>query len=362
MHHVSPRVRWAAIAFVVPVIAAVVWLLVSGKTYVSSGVVRVDPVWIAALAADGPLTGTPEDARREQLRAAREDLDARIGEALTQSYRYSVEPVGDDEFRFEVRSGDADDAVGAAVAVTSAFVGARTDGGAVQQAIVDAQFNLDAADAQLALPENAGNAELIEERAQLDLRLQQYQADVALVVPELAEVTKAPELPTEPASPDFVRVLVIAGFVGLGLAAVAWWIAGRRRGHADDLRAVAPTPAGRRMGAPVTAIVALSAVLLLLAGLSGLHALWEQRPALGSPTGRYYDCIDGWLASLPEGASIYPEGDSFWVINLSAAAHPRLQVAPTAEEADYRLRILLEYDAADGEQRCAGFKIAMFPA
>lgn len=355
------RARLAAIAFLTPVVIAVVWLLVSGKTYVSSGVVRVEPVWVAALAPDGPLTGSAADARQEQLRAAREDLEARIGDALRQSYRYAVEPVGDDEFRFEVRSGGAEDATGAAVAVTAAFVGARTDVGAVQQAIVDAQFNVDAADAQLALPENAGDPGLLAERAALLERLRQYQADAAIVTPDLAQVTQAPESPTEPESPDFVRVLAAAAAFGLVLACLAWWITGRRadRGGASE---DGSDRAERRTATPLTVVVAISAALLVAAGIAGLHAVWEQRPALGSQTGPFYECVDDWLASLPEGSSIYPEGDAFWVINLSVAAHPRLRVAPSAEAADYRLRVLLEYDAAPGEQRCEGYKIAVFPA
>lgn len=348
-HQTLSAHRWrvVALAFALPLVVVVGWLFAVDKTFVATSEVRVDPVWVAALAPDGPLTGSAADARREQLRVAREELDDRLAN-VTEEFTYTVEPTGDDGFRFEVHAPAPEDAVGGAANVAAAFAGARNDTGAVQQAIDDTTAAIAALDAQLATPGTSTDPGLAAERTALAERLTTYQSDLTTVAAPAAAISTSPERPTEPTSPRFAAVLAGGVVAGLLLAGISWWATRPGTPVAGTGPRPAP-PLGLGIG------VGLAAVLLGLAGMSGLHTLWELRPEPGARTEDFYACIDRWLASVPEGTSIHPEGDPFWVIGLSAAAHPRLSVAPTAEAADERIQILLEYETTEGELPCAGY-------
>ena len=350
------RVIAVGVACAVPALLAVVWLFASGKTFVASGTVRVEPVWVAALAPGGPLTGTPEEAHREQARAARDDLDRRLA-AIEPDFSYTVTPDGRDAFRFDVRAGAPEDALEAADAVLSAFAASRNDSGAVQQAIDQVTVELAEVDAQLATPEGAADPALAERRAELQQQLTTYQGDATVVAAAPAAVVDAPERPTEPTSPPFGPILATAlvggGFVGL---VVAWRTRpGPASRRAADLQPALTGLDGRR--GPLVGALVIASVLLLLAATSGLHSLWELRPDPGTRTEALHRCIDRWLSSVPEGSSIFVAADSFWIINMASAAHPRLEVAPTPEAADVRLGVVLEYEDVDGELPCGDYKL-----
>ena len=355
-----PRRRVAVVAAscALPVLATVVWLFASAKTFVATGVVRVEPVWVAALTPAGPLTGTAEEARREQARAAREDLAPRL-ESLEQDFAYTVTPVGADSFRFDIRAGAPEDALGAAGAVVNAFAASRNDGGAVQAAIDRTAAELAEVEARLATPDGAADPALAERRTVLQEQLRVYEADAEAVASVPAAVVEAPERPTEPASPAFVPLLAAAAVVGVLCGVAAAWRTRLTPDHARDPGRPSELPSAPAPGprGPLGAALGVAAVLLLLAGASGLHSLWELRPDPGARTEAFHRCIDRWLASVPEGSSIHVDSDPFWIINIAAAAHPRLEVAPTADAADVRLGVVLEYEDVEGELPCGGYKL-----
>lgn len=168
-------------------------------------------------------------------------------------------------------------------------------------------------------------------------------------------------LPSEPSSPDFVRLVVGAVIVGAALACATAIVTRRRSSEAapEPRRAPLATAAGRRL------VGVVGVATLTVTGLAGAHELWEVRTTTDAQVEAMIACIPAWLDEVPAGASIYPQPDppevrsQFWLVRLTELAFPRLRVAPDRTTADYTVKIVPA--GPGGQGPCAGFEAIVRP-
>lgn len=216
-------------------------------------------------------------------------------------------------------------------------------------------------------------------------------------------VVALPEVPGDPVAPDLAAPLVVAGLLGLCAGAAVAWLLERRSsagtgadtgsdtdtagtdaatdtftdtdgtddhpdGSEGDAGGSEGDAAGGGGGAEragsrsdrVTrvALGALAVALVLPVVASALAAVigvWELRPFTNPRDENLYECLDLWLAPIPDGTTVGVSEDSdvFFRDRFQEVAFPRLRIVDLDHPADVTLRMV----PGPGPEACGNYSL-----
>lgn len=354
--------RWGIVALLCAPLAVVsAWLLATDRTFESTGVVALDPIWVPGLHPTAPIDASPAEAMAHEAALAEGEFGLVLDDAIDFPFSYEVHTDTDAAtVTFVMHAGSPMEAWGSALSATAGYAGLHNDPGRVDQSIAMVQSEIERVQAELGAPEVQADAARVEalnvELADLQRRLAAYQVDRETVAGGTAVVPTPPIRPDEPVSPDFTKLVGIALAIGVALAGAALVVTERASPRADHPRRTA-----KELVLGVIAGVA-APCLLVAVGLSGLHSLWELGRVRDDQVERQLDCARTWMASLPTDSVIHPqpEGrDITWVAALGEAAFPRLEVVLDPAQADLLPQVVPVGDPRQGVLDCAGYKLVV---
>ena len=129
--------RWGVVALLFAPLAVVsAWLLATDRTFESTGVVALDPIWVPGLHPTAPIDASPAEAMANEAALAEGEFGLVLDDALDFPFSYEVHTDTDAEtVTFVMRAGSPMEAWGSALSATAGYAGLHNDPGRVDQSI-----------------------------------------------------------------------------------------------------------------------------------------------------------------------------------------------------------------------------------
>lgn len=366
----------------------------SGKDWQDSATVQLDPFPVEGLHPEAAAPASREAAMQAEIAQARSDA---FREGLVAGLDYPVEfdVTGDPAagtMRFVARSDSAERSVRAAYAVADAYIG----WGRAQSAVARAdelRAELAATDPPTAVPPSGAAGDAAAQLAVIETALSRLEGGTVVVLPKG---------PGDPVAPNLAAHLVVAGLLGLCAGAALAWLLERRSsarrgpdddtpygpddkagvarvgGEVDDATDSAPGKptdridegdgaggggvaerAGSRSDRAVRVAIGTLAVALVLpvvaSALAAVIGVWEMRPFTNPRDENLYECLDLWLAPIPDGSTVgvSEDSDAFFRDRFQEFAFPRLHMVDPDHPVDVTLRMV----PGPGQESCGNYSL-----
>ncbi len=369
----------------------------SSKDWQASATVQLDPFPIEGLHPEAAAPESREAAMQAEIALAESDA-FRAGLTAGLDYPVAFDVTGDPAagtMRFVVRSDTAERSVRAAYAVSGAYLGwgraqsavARADELRAELAATAPPTTVPAVGVPpTTVPPAGADGDAAAQLAALETALSRLEGGGGTVV-------ALPEVPGDPVAPDLAAPLVVAGLLGLCAGAAVAWLLERRSpagtdaatdtdkdtdtdtetdtdtGGADDDTDGSEGDAGgggeeaegagsRSDRVTRVALGALAVALVLPVVASALAAVigvWELRPFTNPRDENLYECLDLWLAPIPDGTTVGVSEDSdvFFRDRFQEVAFPRLRIVDPDHPADVTLRMV----PGPGPEACGNYSL-----
>lgn len=388
----------------------------SSKDWQASATVQLDPFPIEGLHPEAAAPESREAAMQAEIALAESDA-FRAGLTAGLDYPVEFDVTGDPAagtMRFVVRSDTAERSVRAAYAVSGAYLGwgraqsavARADELRAELAATAPPTTVPPVGAPptvppATVPPVGASGDAAAQLAALETALSRLEGGGGTVV-------ALPEVPGDPVAPNLAAPLVVAGLLGLCAGAAVAWLLERRSSAGPDADTDSDTDtdgtgadtgsdtdtdgpdaatdtvtdtdgtdddtdgsegdaggggvaerAGSRSDRVTRVALGALAVALVLpvvaSALAAVIGVWELRPFTNPRDENLYECLDLWLAPIPDGTTVGVSEDSdvFFRDRFQEVAFPRLRIVDPDHPADVTLRMV----PGPGPEACGNYSL-----